>query len=358
MSKNTHLSARCAKRWITVLAVLSAVCIAAAFWILSDGGPFSKTFTSTGYVMGSYMQQTIYSRNGEAAAAEALTRAAETEALISWRVEGSDIQKLNAAAGTSAVSADSRTLSILNSALDVATRSDGAFDPTILPVSSLWNFDGDSPTLPAAEQISKFLPHVAYTELILTEGTAFLQETGSAVDLGAAGKGAACDDALAVYAEYGVTGAVVAVGGSIGLYGQKPDHTPWTIAVRDPAKEDLSASLGTIETDAVCISTSGSYEKTFTQDGVSYHHLLDPKTGYPAQSGLVSVTVLHKSGLLADMLSTACFVLGTEKGSALLEEYGACGIFVDQNQGVTMVGDVNFTLTAAGYHLLSEKSPA
>ena len=354
MSKSTpKRSVRRMKRWILILAVLSVLCVAVAAWILSGNGPFAGTFESTGYVMGSYMQQTVYGRNGEAAAADALTRAAETEALISWRVEDSDVQKLNAAAGKSAVSVDDRTLSILSAALDVAARSGGAFDPTILPISSLWNFDGDTPTLPSEAQIAEFLPYVDYTGLELTESAAFLHNAGSAVDLGAAGKGAACDDALAAYAEHDITGAVVAVGGSIGLYGKKPDGSRWLISVRDPAGEDLSASLGVIETDAVCLSTSGSYEKNFTQDGVTYHHLLDPETGYPAQSGLLSVTVLHESGLMADLLSTACFILGVEEGCALLETYGAAGIFVSEDNVVTVYGDVDFTLTADGYQLLS-----
>ena len=353
-----HFSVRRAKIWTAVLAVVFLFCLIIVLAI--RGGAFSKTYTATGYVMGSYMQQTIYSRDGEAAAADALTRAAETEALISWRVEDSDIQKLNAAAGISAVPIHDRTRSILTAALDVAKQSGGAFDPTILPVSSLWNFDGEVHAVPSADQISKFLPCVSYQNLTLSSDQAFLQINGSAVDLGAAGKGAACDDAIAAYREQNATGEVVSVGGSIGLYGQKPDHTVWTIAVRDPRGEDLSAQLGTLDlplgkTESLCISTSGSYEKAFTQDGVTYHHLLDPKTGYPAKSGLVSVTVLHESGLYSDLLATACFILGVDAGCDLLETYGASGIFVTKSGDVRLFGELAFTLTAEGYNLIGEE---
>ena len=121
--------------------------------------------------------------------------------------------------------------------------------------------------------------------------------------------------------------------------------------VRDPAGEDLSQAIGTIELESGCISTSGSYEKSFVQDGVTYHHILDPKTGYPAQSGLVSVTVIQESGAMADILSTACFVLGIEGSKELLAAHDAAGIFVDTESRVTLVGEVNFTLESSDYTL-------
>ena len=198
-----------------------------------------------------------------------------------------------------------------------------------------------------------FLAYTDYRTLELTDTAAFLHTAGSGIDLGAAGKGAACDDAIAVYETYPISGAVVAVGGSIGLYGEKPDGSLWAIAVRDPYGETLSEQLGVIETEAVCVSTSGSYEKQFVTDGVQYHHLLDPKTGYPAESGLVSVTVLHESGMTADMLSTACFVLGAEASGPLLAAYGADAVFVGTDRSISLYGDVAFTLTAEGYRLVS-----
>ena len=154
------------------------------------------------------------------------------------------------------------------------------------------------------------------TQLSLKEdGTAALQSHSAALDLGSVGKGAACDAAVAAYKEAGVDRAVVAVGGSVGVWGEKPFGQLWNIAVRDP---DSEGSLGTLSVPSGFLSTSGSYEKQFEEDGVTYHHILDPKTGYPAESGLVGVTIWSDSGVLSDALSTACFVLGMEESLPLL----------------------------------------
>ena len=160
--------------------------------------------------------------------------------------------------------------------------SGGAFDITIAPISWLWDFD-ENPRLPQAETIEALLPAVNYENVsLLEDGTAALQTHSTALDLGAVGKGAACDAAVDAYEEAGINRAVVSVGGSVGVYGEKPGGQPWTIALRDP---DTEGSLGTLSLASGFLSTSGSYEKQFTEDGVTYHHLLDPDTGYPAESG-------------------------------------------------------------------------
>ncbi len=172
---------------------------------------------------------------------------------------------------------------------------------------------------------------VDYRQLALTPQGVSLSE-GMAVDLGAAGKGAACDKALAVYQEAGLAGGVAAAGGSVGLYGKKPGGSLWQISVRDPWG---GGSVGVLELEEGFVSTSGSYEKTFQQDGITYHHLIDPKTGYPAESGLVSVTVCSGSGALSDCLSTACFVLGEEKSLPLLESFSAQALFIHEDGSIT-----------------------
>lgn len=157
------------------------------------------------------------------------------------------------------------------------------------------------------------------------------------LDLGAVGKGIACDVAQNYLKQQKeVSGAVIAVGGSILLYGSKVDGTNWNVAVQNPRGKDGEA-MGVLSLSGTTnVSTSGDYEKYFMQNGKRYHHILDPSTGYPAESSLISVTVVSDNGLLSDGLSTACFVLGKEKGQKLLEIYGAEGIFIDQNKKVTV----------------------
>lgn len=323
-----------------VLAFIAAVII---FCLTGDRG-----YTVTTFSMGSYVQQTVYGAESEEAARLAANAVAELEDLISWRKEESDIARLNELAGEEFVELDERTVRVLSACLEVCRESEGAFDITIAPVSRLWNFD-DNPHLPDGAMIEKFVQKVDYSTISLPEdGTAALRKYDTALDLGAVGKGAACDEAIAAYAESGVDRAIVAVGGSVGVYGQKPFGKPWTIAVRDPAGD---GSLGTLSIFDGFISTSGSYEKFFTEDGVTYHHILDPDTGYPAESGLVSVTVKGSSGALSDALSTACFVLGLEESLPLIEKFDAEAVFVTEKNEIFITAGLKegFTLTADGY---------
>jgi len=162
------------------------------------------------------------------------------------------------------------------------------------------------------------------------------------IDLGATGKGYALDKAKAVLDDAKVEGALVTVGGSILVYGEKADGSSFKVGVRDPLKpDDTNAMIGYLEFapgTVTCVSTSGGYEKFKTYEGKDYHHILDSKTGYPSDSGLLSVTVVCDNGLVSDGLSTACFVLGYERSLPLLEKYNAEAVFMDSN-GDIMVTD-------------------
>lgn len=346
------------KKKIAVAALIFAAVLITALCLVFFGA-VPKEEIST-YSMGSYVQQTVYGNTAKDAAAKAANAIASLEDLISWRKPESDIAKLNEEAGGNWVSVNKEVWDILSTALEVAEKSGGAFDPSIAPLSWLWNFD-DSPTQPPeAEQINKFLPYVYYNKLKLSnedptgkqEGDAFalIQSQGYAVDLGAVGKGAACDIAAKVYEELKVDSAIISVGGSVGCIGIKPDKKPWSVAVRDPKGEGV---LGSLQIQGGFLSTSGSYEKYFEYGEKSYHHLLDPNTGYPAQSGLVSVTVVGDSGALSDALSTACFVLGYEKSLPLLQAFGAEALFVEEDSSIRLTPGLKgkFELTAQAYIL-------
>lgn len=290
--------------------------------------------TVTTFAMGSYVRQTVYGENGQKAAADAAQAVQELENLLSWRIEGSDIQRLNQAGGEE-IPVDARTDRALRAAVQVSSLSSGAFTPAILPVSRLWDFDGD-PHVPGESELEQALSQVDLEGVArLEDGRAALAQ-GASLDLGAVGKGAACDAILKSWEKNGVSRGVAAVGGSVGLYGQKPFGRPWTVAVRNPSGE---GSLGKLSLPGGCVSTSGSYEKTFLENGRAYHHILDPKTGYPAESGLVSVTVWldgkgRSDGALTDALATACFVLGLESSPSLLEGFGAEAVFVTDDRRV------------------------
>lgn len=337
----------------------------AAWYLARPGAPY----TLETFAMGSYVQQTVWGRGGEQAAARAAAAAAELEARISWRREG-DVEELNAQAGRRPVLLSPDAYALLETARGLCAQSGGAFDVTVGPVSRLWDFDGD-PHVPEEEELAGALDLVGYENLLLGEDaclaflpvdralfdgkfpeySAALAQEGMAVDLGAIGKGAACDRAAEEYRQAGIEGAVIAVGGSVGLYGAKPGGGPWRVSVRDPAG---AGSLGVLELPGGFVSTSGSYEKFFEENGQTYCHLLDPRTGWPAHSGLVSVTVwCQDSGALSDGLATACFVLGLQDSLPLLERYGAQAVFVDADGLVTVTPGLGgrFTLSAGEYTL-------
>ena len=209
--------------------------------------------------------------------------------------------------------------------------------------------------MPEQEEIDELLPYVGYKNLEVNDDGALIPE-GFKIDLGAVGKGIGCDISKEILDKNDVDGAVISVGGSILVYGQKPDKSPWKIAITDPRGEDESSILGGLTIDKDCyISTSGDYEKYIMKDGVRYHHILDPSTGYPADSGLISVTIVCDNGLLSDGLSTACFILGLEKSQSLLEKYNAEAVFVDKDKNVYMTDGMKdmFELTNDNYKIVN-----
>ena len=307
----------------------------------------------TTFSMGTYVQQRVYGSNREEGAYLAAQAVAELDDLISWRNGEGDVAAINEAAGNEFVALDERTEQVLRSALDVCEASGGSLDITIAPISRLWNFD-DNPHLPSDDMIQQFRTKVDYSALsLLGDGTAALRFHETAIDLGAVGKGAGCDAAIAAYRQAGVSRAVVAVGGSIGVYGRKPFGEPWKIAVRDPLGD---GSLGTLSLTEGFLSTSGSYEKYFTENGKTYHHLLDPATGYPAESELLSVTVKSNEGVLSDGLSTACFVLGLEKSLPLLKEFDAEAVFVTEHREIYVTAGIweDFSPAADGSYTVEK----
>lgn len=236
----------------------------------------------------------------------------------------------------------------------ISADSGGALDVTLGRLSRLWNMDGlaaegegEGISIPSTDQIRSALEERGY-ERVRFAGDGMILPAGMQLDLGAVGKGIACDRVSAyLHSQPQITGAVVTVGGSVVTYGEKPDGSPWKVAVIHPREE--GNYLGVLSlTGEQYVSTSGDYERYVMVDGVRYHHILDPATGYPARSGLCSVTVLCDGGLLADALSTACFVLGPERGMALAENYGAEALFVREDGELQMTEGMKEIFSAGG----------
>ncbi len=247
------------------------------------------------------------------------------ERVLSRTVEGSDIWKLNHAGGEP-VEVNPETAELLRLALEVSAQSGGAFCATIAPLSALWDFKADPPTLPDADAL-KTAAALVDDGNVSIDGNIVMLQNGATLDLGGVAKGYIADRAADWLRAQGVRYACINMGGNVVVFGGKPDGSPWTIGVRDPnGTAEQSAEVLKLSDGAVV--TSGNYERFFELDGVRYHHILDPDTGMPVQNGVASVTILSDDSALADALSTACFVLGPERSRALLSHYAVRAIFL------------------------------
>lgn len=237
------------------------------------------------------------------------------DALLSRTDEDSVIWQLNHADGLG-ITVGEEVCGLIETAETYTQATGGAFDITIAPVVSAWGFTTDSYQVPDGAELAELLTHVG-PEHITTAGDAAALDPGTQIDLGAIAKGYASDRVAAIFRENNVPRGKAELGGNILVMGDKPDGTPWRVGVQDPAKPNEEAYAAILALEDAFIVTSGSYQRYFEQDGKRYHHIIDPATGYPADSGLTSVTVVADSGegngTMCDALSTALFVMGEEK---------------------------------------------
>ena len=288
------------------------------------------------FAMGTAVSIKLYGVSDEkAVATDIVTRINQlSDETISWRAEGSELYQLNSSYVTGKEYNVSPELNeILTMSFKICEDSKGALDISIRPLANLWNIEQateDEFSIPYFADIADIIPEIGYENISFTDQGIILNKDGMLLDFGATGKGYALDIIRAELIEDKVDGAVVTIGGSVLVYGEKSNKKPWNIGIRDPFGQD-GDMIGYLTFDGetnICISTSGDYEKYIEKDGVRYHHILDRMTGYPASAGLSSVTVVCENGLASDGLSTACFVLGYDASISLLETYGAEGIFV------------------------------
>ncbi|MEZ5288559.1 MAG: FAD:protein FMN transferase [Vicinamibacterales bacterium] len=241
------------------------------------------------------------------------------EGLLSvWR-EGSDVQRLNAAAGQDLIPVSADTRRVLTAAAHASQVTHGAFDITFGALTDVWRFDHDQDNrIPTDAEIASRLPFIDHAAVVVDEaaGTAGIRRAGVRVHLGGIGKGYAVDRAIALLRDAGFADFLIQAGGDLYAAGRRGDR-PWRVGLQDPRGEP-DAHFASVDLADETFSTSGDYERFFLRDGVRYHHLLDPRTGRPAR-GCRSVTILAARALDADWLSTGVFILGPDEGLSLVE---------------------------------------
>lgn len=278
--------------------------------------------------MGTAITHQAHGGRAEEALKAAKLEARRLEGLFSRFREGSDVWRINRAAGGEAVNVAPETMEVLRRAEAFSRLTEGCFDPTVAPLSDAWDFR--RAVVPGEDEIGRARALVDYRGLTLhrLRRTAALKRPGQAIDLGGIAKGFAGDLLMDVFRRHGVRSALSNFGGGVSALGSRPDGSPWRVGIRHPRGEGL---IGAVSVAGDAVVTSGDYERCFFAEGKRYHHLIDPRTGRPAASGLISVTVVAPSGLAADALSTALFVAGFERGLAWVgRTRGAGAVLIDE----------------------------
>ena len=239
---------------------------------------------------------------------------ASYEDRLSRTLEGTEIYELNE---TGSVEVEDDVRELLEYGLYYSELTDGVFDITVEPITSLWDFKAENPVLPDPDELAEAVKHVDYTKLHLDGNKVILEDPESGVDLGAIAKGYIADQVKEYLQSEGVESAIINLGGNVLCVGHKPDGTPFNVGLQYPfgARDDL---IAVVEIDDFSVVTSGIDQRNFTIDDVLYHHILDTETGYPVDNNLLSVTIISEKSVDGDGLSTTCFALGLEKGMELI----------------------------------------
>ena len=253
---------------------------------------------------------------------------ARYEQLLSKTIDASDVSRINNAMGQT-VTVDPETWEILRRAKEISAQTGGAFSITIAPVTALWSFtDTVTNMVPTDEARLKMLPLVDDQKIALGENNTVTLPAGMEIDLGGIAKGYIADKVADIIREKAYAG-IVSLGGNVYTVGKKPDGSAFSVGIKDP--HNPAASKAIIYTGDGTVVTSGTYERGFSFGGVRYHHILDPKTGWPSQSDLVSATFVMDSSMTADALATACIVIGSEKSLDLAKELQLDAMFIDKD---------------------------
>lgn len=295
----------------TKIAAAKIVCktlIAAAVLLFS--GCERQMAPQSEFVLGTVCSINLYEDGSAELYGKLFARLRELNDIFNNYSDSSEISRVNREAAATPVPVSQDFYAVLKTALDFARLTGGAFDPTVGPLVKLWGF-GKSPRVPSQEEIEAAQKLVGWQCVALQERAVRFTKKGVRLDLGAIAKGYAADCLVDILRERGVKRASLSLGGNVYVYGKKPGGSLWNVAIRDPSKPGQNAFM--LKTRDATVVTSGAYERFFEQDGKTYGHILDPATGFPAKSGLESVTIVSHNSMVADALSTSLFVLGMEK---------------------------------------------
>ncbi len=254
-----------------------------------------------------------------------MDKISDIENKMSLNISTSEINKINKNAGIAPVKVSKNTFDVVKASLIYSEKTKGSFDITVEPLVSIWGIGTDKARIPSKDEINNALKLINYKDVVTNEkeSTIMLKRKGQAIDLGAIAKGYTADELKKVLLNYNVSSAFLNLGGNIYVLGNKPDKTPWKIGVQNPL-EPRGDYLGIVSVSDKSVVTSGNYERFFERNGKRYHHIFDTKTGYPAEKGLISVSIISDKSIDGDALSTSVYTLGLDEGKKLIEKPKGC----------------------------------
>lgn len=286
---------------------------------------------------------TLYSTDDETIIDEALAEIKRYEKLFSVTIDTSEVSKINAAAGKPVTVSDD-TIDILNKSIEYSRLSDGRFDVTCGVLTTAWHFSNNEGEVPPLDVIEKGVNTVNYENIKVEGNTVTLLNPETRLDFGAIAKGYIADRISEFLKSKGVSGAIINLGGNVLTVGQKPSGEPWNVGIQRPFK-DRDISMGVVQVGEKSVGTSGIYERYFEKDGKLYHHLLDLKTGYPAENDIASVTIISDLSVDGEGLSTSCFLMSMDEAIAWIESIpGTEAIFITKDNKMHMTSGIGTTI--------------
>jgi len=301
------------------------------------------------FMMNTIINFKVYGKNAEKATEASIKEVNNIEKKMSVNIKNSEVSKLNAKAGVSGEKLSADTYTVIEKSVQYSKLTGGALDATIGPIVSLWGIGTDKERVPSKKEVDEKLKFVDYKDIIFDKknSTVKLKRTNQAIDLGAIAKGYTADEVKKVLLNNKVSSALINLGGNVYALGSRTDGSDWNIGIQDPLST-RGEYLGTISVTDKSIVTSGNYERFFIKDGIRYHHIFDPKNGYPANKGLISTTIVSDKSIDGDALSTSTYILGLDKGLKLIESMkGVEAIFITNDKKVYVTPGLkdNFNLT-------------
>jgi thiamine biosynthesis lipoprotein len=332
-----------------VIIIVVLIIVIATYAVNTDKKESEETAVREFYSLGTIIRLRVDGKNGEEAIQEAMDRLNIIENKMSVFKEFSEVSMINRNAGVSSQGVSTDTYFVIKKSVEYSILSEGTFDPTIRPIVSLWSIGSDNPRIPSKSEIESNLKLVNYEDILFDEKSHSigLKHANQAIDVGGIAKGYAADEVKKVFEGYKIKSALIDLGGNIYALGTKTNKALWNVRIQNPF-DTREEHIGVIGVENKSIVTSGNYERYSTREGKIYHHIIDPKTGYPSESEVISSTIISDYSIDGDGLSTGVYIMGLEKSIELIESLKEIdAIFITKNKEVYVTSGIknSFNIT-------------